>query len=202
MMKFLKEIMDWWWDRPATEEKHDYVEPPRPFKQGDCVAPSLQSEQLAVIQQKYVSEEVTRLDIVPYRPPTLDEALEIVKEHYHVHAKARGTFEGEHRGRAFTAAPNASDAAHMAPPELNAIVEMLKKRWQPFILVAIDRSMYSGAAHGWCNGSNFGRDVIHEIMRCAELNFRQELAKCGEGGSRSMPISGVDRPLLYPPNRR
>ncbi len=197
MMKFLKDIMDWWHDRPAGDDKHDFVEPPK-------VEARIESRQMG----KSVRMELAILDaqaqgmVVHRSKPTLEEALEIVKEHYHVHAKASGTFEGEHRGRSFTAAPNASDAAMMAPPELNKIIDDLKRRWQPFILVAVDRSMYSGAAHGWCNGSNFGKDLILELMRCAELNFRQELAKCGEGGGRSMPISGVDRPSLYPPNRR
>ncbi len=196
MLKFLTQIMEWWHGE-RTYPAHDFVEPPTVSrKEPEVFVPPKQ--ELAV-----VNEIPMPLVVQEWRKPTLDEALAIVTEHYHVHAKARGVYEGQHRGRDFSFAPNASDAKHMAPPELNEIVEMLKKRWQPFILVAVDRSMYSGAAHGWCNGSNFGADAVHELMRCAELNFRQELAKCGgsQGGGRSMPISGVDRPSLYPPRK-
>jgi hypothetical protein len=213
MMKFLREIMDWWHDRPPNDDKHDFVEPPIVCGMDPaypetvvlkiaCKDGGEKYEVSKAINERFVAViDERKMDIVPYRPPTLEEALEIVKEHYHVHAKASGTFEGQHRGRSFTAAPNASDAKLMAPRDLNQIIEELKRRFSPFLLVVIDRDLYAGAAHGWCNGSNWSADVIHELMRCAELNFRQELAKCGSGGGRSMPISGLDRPSLYPPRK-
>ncbi len=178
MLKFLERIMDWWWDRPPGDDRHDFVEPPNMRKKPELVC--------------HVAPDA---GVVPFRPMLLEEALAIVKEHYHVHAKASGTLEGEHRGRSFTAAPSAADAKLMAPPDLNKIVDDLKRRWSPFLLVVIDRDLYSGAAHGWCNGSNFGKDIILELMRCSELNFRQELAKCGESGRPTMRIAG-ERPRL------
>src|SRR5262249_8519797 len=138
-----------------------------------------------------IIEKAKESGIVVYEPrppakPTLEEALAIVTEHYHVHAKARGKFEGSFRGRDFSFAPDASDplAQAMQPPDLRRIIEELKRMACPYILVAIHRDLYSGASHGWCNGSNWGADIIKELMRCAELNFRQELAKCGAGGER------------------
>ena len=190
MLKFLTAIMDWWWDRPPGDDRHDFVEPPMvPYK--DPMRNS--RREIAKINDSFAAMDPAYPGtIVLKQPPTLEEALAIVKEHYHVHAKASGTFEGEHRGRSFTAAPSAADAKLMAPPDLNKIVDDLKRRWSPFLLVVIDRDMYSGAAHGWCNGSNFGKDIILELMRCSELNFWQELAKCGEGRP-TMRIAGQPR---------
>ncbi len=197
MLKFLERIMDWWWDRPPGDDRHDFVEPPKIDYGKDRMFVHGAQRMGKTAQLEVTLKEAVESGMVVYRSaakPTLEEALAIVKEHYHVHAKASGTFEGEHRGRSFTAAPSASDAKLMAPPDLNKIVDDLKRRWSPFLLVVIDRDLYSGAAHGWCNGSNFGKDIILELMRCSELNFRQELAKCGEGRP-TMRIAG-ERPRL------
>lgn len=80
-----------------------------------------------------------------------------------------------HRGRVYQADPYNKELAK--PRELNAIVEELRRMGIPFLMVCHKTSEYPGV-HGWCNGANWGRDVLEELARCAELNFRQEMEKC------------------------
>lgn len=80
-----------------------------------------------------------------------------------------------HRGRAFAADPNNNTLTK--PKDLSEIVELLKALGHPFLMVA-HKDKDGRGVHGWCNGSNWGRTVLEDLARCAELNFKLEMEKC------------------------
>lgn len=80
-----------------------------------------------------------------------------------------------HRGRAYQSDRDGKTLAK--PADLENIVRQLKVLGIPFLMVTVKSAGMSGT-HGWCNDGNWGKTILEELARCAELNFKQEMEKC------------------------